>query len=338
MLLNMAPLEFKPVDPLNTHGPRESELRHKWTTIFEVLRNYVQPNSIVSLDEAIDQVAADHYDGEFWSAPTTVLSDLGKQIPYDHDGHRKLAVFFRAYARSDKWLVNSFHKGNVQLAKDRYYQAMSEELREDDVTPDIIFQHGDAEAGDDDTMEYVRDQAFRANLMSVEYSTGGAGLDTLTVSTRQAMQLAFHQKVSRHQFEDVRSVCDAEAMGAAQWPMWAAPAVFQLVKKPGHAHFDDIEQEKDLKVQDQGSGMLCWPARQWNQKRKVRRQQATEQKELDRLNSFLPWSWDRWQTWKDGFRSIAGNDLYGSECRTLCGEAADVMETQETLYGETSNK
>ena len=334
----MTTLELRPGYLVYADPPREPELQHKWTTIFEVLRNYVQPNSILSLDEAIDQVAANHVDGGFRGAPTTVLIDLGKQIPYNHDGHRKLAVFFRAYARSDKWLVNSIHKGSVQLAKDRYYQAMSQQLREDDVTPDIIFQHGDAEAGDDDTMEYVRDQAFRANLMSVEYSTGGAGLDILTVCSRQAMQEAFDKDISKQQFEDVRAVRDAEAMGAAQWPMWAAPAIFQLVKKPGHAHLDDMEQEKDLEVQDQGSGMLCWSARQWNQKRKVRTQQAKERKKLDRLNSFLPWSWDRWQTWKDGFRSIAGNDMYGSECRTLCGEAADVMEMQENLYGETSNK
>ena len=336
MLLNMAPLELKPGDPLNTNSPRESELRHKWTTIFEVLRNYVQPNSILSLAEAIDQVAANHVDGGFRGVPTTVLIDLGRQIPYNHDGHRKLAVFFRAYAKSDKWLVHSIYKGSVRLAKDRYYQAMFHQLREDDVTPDIIFQHGDAEAGDDDTMEYVRDQAFRANLMSVECSAGAAGFHDLTMFAREAMQEAFRKP--RHQFEDVRSVRDAEAMGAAQWPLWAAPGIFGLVKMPGHLHLDDSEQEKALEVGDQDQGMLCWPTRQWRQKRKDRRWHQAEQKKLDRPNSFLPWSWDQWQTWKEGFRSIAGNDVYGSECRTLCGEAADVMETQENSYGETSNK
>jgi hypothetical protein len=81
----------------------------EWRSVFAILRDYVQPDSTLSLDEAVDRAAEFYTDG-YRSSPINHISIiLGDQIPYDNPAHTKLAYFLLALGKSRKWFSNSAH-------------------------------------------------------------------------------------------------------------------------------------------------------------------------------------------------------------------------------------
>jgi hypothetical protein len=93
-------LEFE--DPENPSGD--------WGTVFTILRDYVQPDSTLSLDEAVDRAAEFYTDGYRKNSPINQISIiLGDQIPYDNPAHAKLAHFLLALGESRKWFAKSAH-------------------------------------------------------------------------------------------------------------------------------------------------------------------------------------------------------------------------------------
>ena len=85
-------------------------LRKEWGSVFAILCDYVQPDSTLSLDEAVDRVAEFHINGYQKSSPINhTLIILGDQTPYDNPAYTKLAHFFLALGKSRKWLAKSVH-------------------------------------------------------------------------------------------------------------------------------------------------------------------------------------------------------------------------------------
>jgi Protein of unknown function (DUF3632) len=146
-------------------------------------------------------------------------------------------------------------------------------------------------------MDYVNAQAFRANLMSIDLMSMGHLLYVVSF-LEHAMIDAFNEDHSK----EPPQVRDACVMGAAQWIKWRAEEAFSLVQKPG-----------DPKIQNERKKFSFWQSRKKNE--------AVEKK--------WPYTWNQWQAWKDGFRTVAGNEAYSSTCRTIAEEAADLMGMQE---------
>ena len=96
---------------LGLRDPESPEnLRKEWGSVYAILRDYVQPDSTLSLDEAVDRAAEFYTDGYQKNSPFNETSIvLGDQIPYDNPAHIKLAHFFLALGKSRKWLVKSVH-------------------------------------------------------------------------------------------------------------------------------------------------------------------------------------------------------------------------------------
>ena len=93
---------------LELEDPETDNLNKEWGSVFATLSDYVQPDSTLSLDEAIDRVAEFYTDGYQKSSPINhTLIILGDQIPYDNPAHTKLAHFFPALGKSRKWLAKS---------------------------------------------------------------------------------------------------------------------------------------------------------------------------------------------------------------------------------------
>ena len=82
----------------------------EWRSVFAILCDYVQPDSTLSLDEAVDRAAEFYTDGYQKNSPINQISIiLGDQIPYDNLAHTKLAHFLIALGESRKWLAKSVH-------------------------------------------------------------------------------------------------------------------------------------------------------------------------------------------------------------------------------------
>jgi hypothetical protein len=81
----------------------------EWRSVFDILNDYVQPDSTLSLDEAVDRAAEFYADGWKKSPINYILIILSDQIPYDNPAHAKLAQFFLALGKSHKWLAKSIH-------------------------------------------------------------------------------------------------------------------------------------------------------------------------------------------------------------------------------------
>src|ERR1700722_15872740 len=87
---------------LGLEDPETPEnIRKEWGSVFAILRDYVQPDSTLSLYEAVDRVAEFYTDGYQKSSPINhTLIILGDQIPYDNPAYTKLAYFFPALGKA----------------------------------------------------------------------------------------------------------------------------------------------------------------------------------------------------------------------------------------------
>ena len=108
--VTMPALQFH-TECLGLEDPETPEnIRKEWGSVFAILRDYVQPDSTLSLEEAVDRAAEFYTDGYQKSSPINhTLIVLGDQIPYDNPAHTKLAHFFPALGKSRKWLAKSIH-------------------------------------------------------------------------------------------------------------------------------------------------------------------------------------------------------------------------------------
>jgi hypothetical protein len=85
-------------------------IRKEWASVYAILSDYVQPDSTLSPDEAVDRAAEFYTDGYRKNSPINQISIiLGDQIPYDNLAHTKLAHFLIALGESRKWLAKSVH-------------------------------------------------------------------------------------------------------------------------------------------------------------------------------------------------------------------------------------
>ena len=83
----------------------------RWESLNAILQELLQPESTLSLNEAVDR-AANFYNDDPDHGTTIVasLNELAGQLPYDNPGHLKLAQFCRAFVDSGKWLAKSRHQ------------------------------------------------------------------------------------------------------------------------------------------------------------------------------------------------------------------------------------
>ena len=70
------------------------ELRRRWEWLFSILTDHAQPESVLSLDEAIKH-AAPYYDDDYQEpiAIPYVVTILSDQVPFDNPGYTKFARF-----------------------------------------------------------------------------------------------------------------------------------------------------------------------------------------------------------------------------------------------------
>lgn len=76
--------------------------------VFLILRNFLQPNSTISLSDAVDRVVDILPDG--WSNLRDInwlCFDLAEQIPYYHPSHLKLARLLWGIGKSEKLVEKS---------------------------------------------------------------------------------------------------------------------------------------------------------------------------------------------------------------------------------------
>src|SRR5436309_3006153 len=99
----------------------------EWRSVFTILHDYVQPDSTLSLDEAVDRAAEFYTDGyqrdgfRRNSSINHISIILGDQIPYDNPAHTKLAHFLQAFGKSRKWFAKSAHVRTLTSFKVKHY-------------------------------------------------------------------------------------------------------------------------------------------------------------------------------------------------------------------------
>ena len=104
----MSALEFHTERLWSDEPEHAGDNNDEWRSVFEILRDYVQPDSTLSLDEAVNRAAEFYTDTMEKKNPiNSTLIILGDQIPYDNPGHAKLAKFFLALGKSQKWFAKS---------------------------------------------------------------------------------------------------------------------------------------------------------------------------------------------------------------------------------------
>ena len=118
---------------LKLHGSRlefdqpneDHELRDGWQWLFATFNDYLQPDSTMSLDEAI-RLATKYFDyGDLGMiAVYSVAIVLGDQIPYDNPAQSKLGHFLIAFCESDEWLSSpNLEKGySASMLRKRFVE------------------------------------------------------------------------------------------------------------------------------------------------------------------------------------------------------------------------
>jgi hypothetical protein len=292
----------------------QSDSGQKWEKPFTILRDYLQPQSSLSIDEAIDKIASLPPPADGKLLPMFALTvELGRQIPYDSPAQAKLAKLFMAYARSEKWLAQSQHKDNPELARNLFWEELNIYLHDQRVAPKHLHSYGE------DVMQYVNLMAQIANLFV--YASPKHDLYYVPGFAMEAMGDAFDLLLVEHE----RSVGDAYVMGAAQYVKWAAPAFWDLVRRPGDfeaALAQRMERYGAEKEGHKNGGLLG----KYRENRRAKKQKAQEAYVNDDLKGHKPITEGQWNSWKQGFRNAACDELfYGEACRRLAGEAADIM-------------
>ncbi|RMZ84868.1 hypothetical protein DV738_g255, partial [Chaetothyriales sp. CBS 135597] len=213
----MSSLRFR-IDELELDDPEISEsTRKSWMSVWNVLTKYVQPNSNLSVDEAINLTAEFYAGDSMTSCPIATISIfLGQQIPYDHPSHTKLANYLLALGRSLK-----------RVSKSNYIGENQERVYCHQLADALYDQCVELEEGEDPT-EYVNNQAFTTHFMTKDLLSKHF-FPVIIPMLEQSMNGAFNQDHS----EEPSQVRDAWVMGASQWIIYKVEEAFSLVQKPG---------------------------------------------------------------------------------------------------------
>lgn len=70
--------------------------------VFIVLRDFLQPDSTMTIANAVDCIVQINPEGKGTVAVTSVVFELAEQIPYQHPSHQKLARLMWRLGRSDR--------------------------------------------------------------------------------------------------------------------------------------------------------------------------------------------------------------------------------------------
>ena len=315
---------------------KDHSLRDESQWAYCILSDYVQPESSMSLDEAIDH-AAQHCECQF-GRPSILLGivvALAEQIPFDNPAHSKLAHFFMAFWQSDKWLPSDGSNTAPETTdlKLSFLGQANIELYDRYIDPEQLFEEGD------DPMDYVNVSALYANLF-LWNSPGMSNIYYIASFQRTAMESAFESDHSKEQ----PSVRDAYIMGAAQHITWSAAKLYSLMLHPDdpavkrhNSQFQLEEKAREEREQREretkSSG--CWPFSGGPERRRRREVEkiATKAK-IDFQESIegkWPHSMDQWRAWRRGFRAAAKNEMYSVTCRRIAEEAADLMRAHEKV-------
>lgn len=277
--------------------------------VWNILINYVQPNSPLSQDNAIETVAQCY--GSTSGSISVVYDALlcvVEQIPYHHPSHRKLADFILALLSDERLLCkrkavrtpfsNSIpstdtSENSRESAERGLWDSLNRSLCDNFVSPNRLYN--DEEAPQDPII-YANNCAFMANLVEPEWSSRRFDYGVASFALQGATEI-------RAAAPEVR---DAQVIGAAQFIIFQAPTIFDAVTK------DRRYEAQVLKAE----GRLA----RWGF---VKRQQ--------RHNYDLPFTSDRWQAWKHAFGAVADDKTYGKESRAIAQQAADLMALQEKI-------
>lgn len=81
--------------------------------VFATLRDYLQPSSTVTPNEAATRVIVSRTGIYHLSAVPSVCLEVSEQIPYHHSAHRKLAQLLWLIGRERQYVLGTM--GNVRL-------------------------------------------------------------------------------------------------------------------------------------------------------------------------------------------------------------------------------
>ncbi|TVY84807.1 hypothetical protein LSUE1_G000835 [Lachnellula suecica] len=185
--------------------------------VFRVLREFLQPDSDITLSDAVSRVLEIFLDGYMDLRPiNTVCIELAEQIPYSHPSHMKLARLLHAIGKNRQRAVKSGIK-DIPEAIHSFYQDLQEDLSDSRCSP------GDGGA---EPMRYVNYQAFFAHLKDVGVWLPGPN------GALFAMRGAF-EKSKLSLGEESVAIQEAWILGAAQWVLWNGQSLFKVLLYPG---------------------------------------------------------------------------------------------------------
>ncbi len=128
------------------------------------------------------------------------------------------------------------------------------------------------------------------------------------------------QDLTNDRSKDAPVVRDAYVMAPAQYIKWAGREVLALVRKPG-----DPELEKRLEKERSSSRLPPFQLGRTLKDREEERERTLEKS----IEGQWPYSSEEWDSWKNGFRAAASNEMYSERSRQAAKEAGDLMDSQE---------
>ncbi|CAJ2511954.1 Uu.00g075790.m01.CDS01 [Anthostomella pinea] len=189
--------------------------------IFAVLRDFLQPETGITLQKAVETTLHIFPDGQtdHMRPVNTVCLELGRQIPYHHPSQLKLARFLWLFCRISDRLKKSSHE-DPAVAHHTFYQHLQEDLADNEFEP-----------GDDGSAlaEYVNYQAFLANLTDMTLYLPRSCFATRPL--RDAFAGDHGEGVSVH---------EAWIMGAAMWILYCGQALFKQILYPENVDDGEI--------------------------------------------------------------------------------------------------
>ncbi|KFY13588.1 hypothetical protein V492_03150 [Pseudogymnoascus sp. VKM F-4246] len=209
--------------------------------VFIVLKEFLQPNSEILLQEAAGRIIGIFPVGHLgMTALNTVCLECAEQIPYAHPSQLKLVRLLWIIGRKGKRVVNNGRNESIPslwqihaLTKPQkipealhsFYQQLGEDIKDARMDP-----------GDDDTTpeRFVNFNSFSARLLN-----SGMWVATAEDAFR-TMRRALEEG---HKNESIE-IQDAWIMGAAQWILWSGQIFLESLLWP-YDDYNIISVQKD---------------------------------------------------------------------------------------------
>ena len=248
-------------------------LRDGCQNVFATLSDYLQPDSIMSLDSAIQHTA--HHCREETVDPFAVYGVsmvLGDQIPFDHAAQRKLGQFLVAVYESAEW---------SSIAQ-RKLESVDRELAEDYIDPAGRFEDGE------DPMDFVNGSAFIANVIACDESSN------LTRLVMPALGHIMDGALSDHSNE-LCHVADAWVMGAAQHIILCRAKLWELTMKADHPALVRLREKfEGLAVDDDDPNSCLWAFAGSGERDSKRRFKRMREDIYSAGSEKWPYTWEQW--------------------------------------------